>query len=88
MRAGGFAVGSAMFGPREMPRHDPATEGRIEAFRQRIGDYTDAAVLGAAAALDRPFVRQHPLCPEYRAIVDAELDRRHLSLAPLAGGAR
>ena len=86
MRAGGFAVGSAMLVPVEV-RHDAATSRRIAEFRARLDNATDAAVLDAAVMVDR-LPAAHPLTPEFRAYVDAELVARHLSLAALAGEAK
>lgn len=83
MKAGGFAAGMA---PVEV-RHDRRTEQAIAKFRTRVHEGTDAAVLAAADAVEH-LPQQHPLCGELRAIVNAELDARHLSLAPLAGGAK
>ena len=81
--AGGFAVGSAMYGPVEV--HDRRTEHVIADWRKRLHDGTDAAVLAAANRIEH-LPQAHPLCAELRQIVNAELDARHLSLAPLAGG--
>lgn len=83
MTARGFAVGSAMFAVRDIPRHDPHTEHTLDGFRARLHDATDPVVLSAAAAVERA-PQDHPLTPELRDIVDAELSRRHLSLAVLA----
>ncbi|HEY9413448.1 MAG TPA: hypothetical protein VIQ30_01710 [Pseudonocardia sp.] len=82
MRAGGFAAGPALIGG-----HDRHTAHTIAGFRTRLHDATDAAVLDAATMVDHLPAR-HPLCAELREIVDAELVARHLSLAPLAGGAK
>ena len=83
--AGGFAVGSSLLPP---VRHDDGTARILAGYRARRKAETDAAVLAAAARLDRPEASRHPLCAEFRAIVDAELAERHLSLAVLAGGIR
>lgn len=83
--AGGFAAGAALYGPREL--RDPRTTAALAGFRRRLHAGTDAAVLAAAERVEH-LPAQHPLCAELRAIVTAELDARHLSLAPLAGGAR
>lgn len=84
MRAGGFSGGSATIPP---VRHDDGTARVLAGYKARRHDETDAEVLAAAAALERPAARRHPLCAEFREIVDAELTARHLSLAGLAGGA-
>ena len=83
--AGEFAAGSALYGPREL--RDPHTTATLAGFRRRLHDGTDAAVLAAAERVEH-LPAAHPLCAELRQIVDAELAARHLSLAPLAGGAK
>ena len=80
--AGGFAVGSALFQPREV-RHDRQTARALADFRTRLDKASDAAVLAAADRVEH-LPQAHPLAPELRAYVDAELAVRHLSLAPLA----
>ncbi|OKI47264.1 hypothetical protein [Micromonospora sp. CB01531] len=82
--AGEFATGTAPLPP---VRHDDGTARILAGYRARREADTDAEVLAAAAALERPAASRHPLCAEFRAIVDAQLDARHLSLAELAGGA-
>lgn len=84
MKAGGFAVGSALFQPREV-RHDRRTARILADYATRLENATDAGVLAAAATVAN---LQHPLAPELAELVDAQLATRHLSLAPLAGGAR
>lgn len=83
--AGELAIGTAIIGAREV--HDRQTAHRIAAYRQRLDHATDAEVLAAADRIEH-LPQAHPLCAELRQIVDAELDARHLSLSPLAGGTR
>ena len=79
MSAPSLLMGSAVF-----TRHDAHTRKLLADFKARLDDYSDAAVIEAAAALDRPNARRHPLCPAFRKVVDAELASRGLSLATLA----
>ena len=83
MRAGGFAAGQALIGTRDA-RHDRRTARILADYAARLEQATDAGVLAAAATVAR---LNDPLAPELAALVEAQLDARHLSLAPLAGGA-
>lgn len=77
--AGGFAAGTAL-----IAAHDRRTARILADYATRLGQATDAGVLAAAATVAN---LHHPLAPELSALVDVELAARHLSLAPLAGGA-
>ncbi|HEY9413243.1 MAG TPA: hypothetical protein VIQ30_00665 [Pseudonocardia sp.] len=74
-----IAIGVATY-----TRHDAHTRHVLADFTTRLGRATDSVVLDAAAALERPNARRHPLCGELRQIVDKELTARHLSLASIA----
>lgn len=84
MKPGGFASGQALFQPRET-RHDRRTARILADYAHRLEEATDAGVLAAAATVAN---MSDPIAAELAALVDVQLAARHLSLAPLAGGAK
>lgn len=87
MRAGGFAAGTALIGPRVF---DPQTTRRLRHFQTvRLPNMTAVELVHEAEQVE---ALPGPVADELRRLIDAEMEVRRvvarLSLAPLAGGTK